>query len=121
MNRRNFIGSLGDAIQGLLYAFRKERNMRVHFIAAALAIAASLCLKIEKIELLFVLAAIFIVFIAELFNTALERVVDLSTEEYHPLARIVKIVGAGAVLAAVVFALLVAAVVFGDRLRSLFI
>jgi len=121
MNRKNFMRSMRDAVQGLLYALRHERNMRVHFIVAALAIAASLYLKIEKTEWLFVLTAVFMVIVAELFNTALERVVDLYTGDYHPLARIVKIVSAGAVLVAAIFAVLVAVLVFGDRVRLLFI
>jgi len=42
MKRRSFAKSMEDAVQVLLYAIRQERNMRFHFIAAALVIAASL-------------------------------------------------------------------------------
>jgi diacylglycerol kinase len=121
MNRKNFKKSMEDAVNGLLYAIRQERNMRFHFIAAALVIAASLYLKIEKTEWFFVLTAIFMVIITELFNTALEKVVDLCTEEHHPLAKIAKDVGAGAVMAAAIFAVLIAVLVLGPRLRAFFI
>ena len=116
MKRRTFLRSLNDAFQGVYFAARMERNMRFHLIAAALVLAASLYFKIEKIELLFVLTAIFIVIITELLNTALEKTVDLYTQEYHPLAEIVKHVAAGAVLCAAIFALIVAYLVFGDKI-----
>ena len=51
-------------------------------------------------------------------NTALERVVDLITEEYHPLARLVKDVAAGAVLIAAINSMVVGYLLFFDRLSS---
>lgn len=89
--------------------------MGLHVLAAAIAIAASFYFKVEKVELLFVVAAIFFVFTAEMLNTAMEATVDLLTDKYHILARIAKNVAAGAVLLAALFALIVAFFVFGDK------
>lgn len=116
MKNTTFAESLKDALHGLFYVIRSERNMSFHLIAAALALAASLYYKINRVELLFVISAIFLVIIAEMLNTALEKTVDLHTGAFHPLAGIAKRAAAGAVLCAVLFAIVVACLVFGDKL-----
>ncbi len=119
MKHKKFIRSFADALQGLLYAFRSERNLVIHCFATAAVLAASFMLQINRIELLFVLSAIFLVIISEMFNTALEAAVDLKTTKQHPLARTAKSVAAGAVLCAVLYALLVAWLVFAEKIRGL--
>jgi len=116
MKRKKFMRSMKDAVQGLLFVIRRERNMRFHLVAAVLVLAASLYFKIDRIELFFVLTAVFFVIIAEVFNTALEKAIDLFTTEYHPLAKIIKDIAAGAVLCSAVFAVIVAWLVFWDKL-----
>jgi diacylglycerol kinase (ATP) len=116
MNFKGIIKSFSCAFQGLLYTFRSQRNMGLHLLAAILALAASFYFKVERTEFLFVILAISLVFITELLNTALEAAVDLRTKKYHPLARIAKNVSAGAVLLAAFFALVVAFLVFADKL-----
>ena len=119
MKHKRFLCSLKSALQGIFSALRREKNMRLHLIGAAAALAASLYFKIERYELLFVLTAIALVLITEMLNTAIEAAVDLKTMEYRPLARLAKNVAAGAVLCAALFALIVGCVVFGSRLKNL--
>ncbi|RJX29601.1 MAG: diacylglycerol kinase family protein [Dethiobacter sp.] len=119
MKHTKLIKSFRDAFRGIIYAFRSERNLHLHLIGTVVALAASFYLKVEKFELLFVVTAIFLVFITEMINTAVEATVDLKTKQFHPLARIAKNVAAGAVLCAALFALVVAYVVFADRLKNL--
>lgn len=119
MKRQNLLESFLAAFQGIAYAVRQERNMRIHLAAGLLAIALSLYFQVEKWEFMFVLAAVFLVLITEMINTSLEKVVDLSTRTYNNLARTVKNVAAGAVFCAAVFALFVAWLVFWDRFLSL--
>ncbi len=118
MKHKNLLSSFFAAFQGIVFAVRRERNMRIHLIVALLVIAASLYFQVEKWELMFVFVAVFLVLVTEMINTALERVVDLSTQRYHHLAHTAKNVAAGAVLFAALFAIFVAGVVFGDRLRA---
>lgn len=120
MKRKKLLNSFLDAFSGLAYAFKTERNMNLHILGAAAALAASFYFRVTSFELLFVLTAIFGIFITEMINTSLEAVVDLKTEEYHPLARIAKNVAAGAVLCAALFALIVAYLVFAERVCGLF-
>ena len=121
MKKKKMLKSFKEACKGIIYALRSERNFCIHFLGAAAALAASFYFKVEKVELLFVITAIFLVFIAEMLNTAIEAVVDLKTKKIHPLARIAKNVAAGAVLCAALFALLIAYFVFAERLKDLWL
>lgn len=116
MKHKTFAGSLKDAFRGVIFVIRHERNMGFHILAAALALAASFYYKINRMEFLFVITAIFLVIITEMLNTAVETLADLYTREYHPLVGIAKKVAAGAVLGAAFFAVVVACLVFGDKL-----
>ncbi len=108
--------SFRDAMEGLREAWIKERNMRIHVLAAYLALSSSFLLKISGWEFLAVLLAIILVLMAELFNTSIEAVVDLASSSFHPLARIAKDAAAAGVLLASLPALAVGGLVFGPRL-----
>ncbi|NLJ55986.1 MAG: diacylglycerol kinase family protein [Firmicutes bacterium] len=120
MKRKYFLRSLMDALQGIVSAITREKNMKLHVAGAAVALAASFYFKVERFEFLFVCTAIALVFMTEMLNTAVEAAVDLKTEKFHPLARLAKNVAAGAVLCAAVFALVVGVIVFAGRLRNLY-
>ena len=109
---RNLLDSFGYAISGVLYALKTQRNMRIHFFVAFLVVATSRLLELEDSELLAVLFAIAFVMITEMVNTAVEAVVDMVTEKYHPLAKTAKNVAAGAVLIAAINAVVVGYIVF---------
>src|ERR671917_358858 len=82
----------------MISVVRTQRNMRFHVVAAVLVLVASLLVGVSKLELAILVLTILIVFVTEMFNTAMEFVVDLVTSEYHPLAKLAKDVSAGAVL-----------------------
>jgi diacylglycerol kinase (ATP) len=72
--------------------------MRIHFIAAIAVLLAVLFLKVSPVEFALLALSILAVLCAEMFNTAIEAVVDLVSPDYHPLAKIAKDTAAGAVL-----------------------
>ena len=117
MKSKSLIESFNYAVKGIIHALKTERNMRVHFAAAILVIFLSLFFDFTKLELLILFVTIAFVFIAEMFNTAIERTVDLITDQYHQLARIAKDVAAGGVLIAAINALVVGYLLFFDRLN----
>lgn len=119
MNPRKLVDSFKYALEGIIYCFRTQRNMRIHLSAAAIAVAASLVLRITRLELIIVLMTISIVITCELINTAIEKAVDTATEEYHPAAKVAKDVAAGAVLISAINAAAVGCIVFGPRLLSI--
>lgn len=118
-SRRSIIWSFNFAIEGIVWALRTQRNMRVHFAIAVLVTMAALLLGIERIGLIAVIFAIALVIITELLNTAIEAAVDVATERYDPLAKISKDVAAGAVLVSAVNALAVAYLVLFEPVRDL--
>ncbi|MTI84743.1 MAG: diacylglycerol kinase family protein [Firmicutes bacterium] len=115
---QNFAKSIGFlyAARGILYALKTQPNMRIHCLAAAVALLLAWVMGITGLELLWLILAIFMVIVTELLNTAVETVVDLLSPGYHPLARVAKDVAAGAVLMAALHSLVVAFFVFGRRM-----
>jgi diacylglycerol kinase (ATP) len=116
--KSNFWRSFVFAGQGVWHAVRHQRNMRVHLVAGVAAVVAGLILKISAVAWACVLLAIGLVLTAEMLNTVVESLVDLYTDEYHPLAKIAKDTAAGAVLVSSLAALGVALAVFLPRLIS---
>jgi diacylglycerol kinase len=114
--RSGFLRSFSFAGQGVWYVVRTQRNMRVHLLAAAAAVAASLVLRISAVDWACVLAAIGLVLTAEALNTVVEALVDLCTDKFHPVAKIAKDTAAGAVLISSTAALGVGIAVFLPRL-----
>ncbi len=108
-----------NAVAGIVYCIKTQKNIPIIFGFALLALIFSWWFSISKIELLFVLTAIFLVIITEVVNTAIERAIDLASEEYHPLARISKDAAAGAVLIAVIYSVLCGLIIFLPRVISL--
>jgi len=113
------IKSFSYAIEGMTFALTTQRNMRIHFSVAFLAMLLSLLFDLSKLEIVLVFFSIIMVVAAELFNTAVEAVVDLVTSDYHPLAKIAKDVAAAAVLLTAVHAVIVGFFVFFDKLFPL--
>lgn len=107
-----FIASFGFAFEGLWYAVRTQRNMRVHIGVALLAILIGIILRISPVEFALVFVAILIVFTAEMFNTVIELCVDLASPTYHDLAKIAKDVSAGAVLLSAMLSVVIGLFVF---------
>ncbi len=109
---KKFFKGFKFAFEGVIYALKTQINMRFHFAAAFAAIVLALFFSITLIEWFFILLSIALVISAELFNTAIEALTDLSTKEIHPLAKIAKDCAAGAVLIVSVFALIVGLLIF---------
>ncbi len=119
MSRRSFKMSLQDALSGLWYCLCTQRNMQAHLGVAVAVLVAAWLLKLSRLEWVLVLFAISLVVVAEMFNTALERTVDLFVDTYHPLARLAKHIAAGAVLVSALNAAAVGVLIFLPHLRML--
>jgi diacylglycerol kinase len=103
-------------MQGVANALRSERHMRFHAWATVIVVAAAIGLNVSAHDWLWLLAAIACVWITELVNTAVERVVDLASPHLHPLAKSAKDTAAGAVLVASLFAAIDGFIVLGPPL-----
>lgn len=98
MKKQSYAQAFRCAFAGLWHGFRYERNMRFHLLAAGIATALGWWVRLDAFEWVLLVLTIAAVFTAELFNTAIEAVVDLLSPEPHPLAKIAKDTAAGAVL-----------------------
>ena len=118
-NKRTFIDSVKDCINGLSFIMISEHNFQREIVLGILALIASYVLKISKIEFIIVLIAIALVMVSEIFNTAIEKVVDLYTKQYNEIARIAKDVSAFGVLTSCTFALIIGIIIFVPKIIEL--
>ncbi|MEJ2448125.1 MAG: diacylglycerol kinase family protein [Anaerolineales bacterium] len=104
------------ALDGLKQVFVSEPNARIHALITLAIIIAGWLFKISRLEWLSLALTVGLVWVAEIFNTAVEKLVDLASPEIHPAAKAVKDISAGAVLASAVTAVVVGILIFGPRL-----
>ena len=107
--------ALRYALRGIGFMLH-ERNARLLLAVTAVVVAGGLWLGLSRLEWCAAIAALALVWIAETLNTAVERLTDLVSPDYHPLAGRTKDVAAGAVLMAMLAAISIGIVVFGPRL-----
>ncbi|WP_374702793.1 MULTISPECIES: diacylglycerol kinase family protein [Bacillaceae] len=110
--RERFFRSFSFAWDGILTTFKTERNFQFHIVICILVTAASFFFHISLSEWIIVLFLMGGMLSLELMNTALERIVDLVTSEYHPLAKAGKDAAAGAVLIYAVLAVIIGLIIF---------
>ena len=113
---RSRMASFKYAFNGWWYVIRTQRNAWIHALASVAVIGISIWLKLERLEWALIIVAIAFVWTAEFFNTALEVIVDLATNDQHPLAKVGKDVGAAAVLIASITAAVIGIIVLGPPL-----
>jgi len=114
----SLIESFNFAFDGIIHVLRTQRNMRIHFLVAALVLVAALASGVEKLELIVLLLAIAFVLIAEMVNTAVEAAVDVATTSFDPMAKLAKDIAAGAVLIATAVAVAVGYLVFSGQVAT---
>jgi diacylglycerol kinase (ATP) len=105
----DIIGPFRVAMSGLVYTFKTQRHMRFHLYVVLAVIILGICLNLGLREMLVLMFTISLVLVAEMFNSAIEAVVDLITPNYHPMAKFAKDIAAGAVLITTIIALVVGA------------
>lgn len=113
--------SFGYAWKGIRCCVGKEQNLSFHLIATALTVTAGFLLDITRTDWTIVLLCIGVVIAAELFNSAIERLVDLVSPQRQPLAGQVKDIAAGAVLVCATTAAIIGLIVFVPYLTRFFL
>jgi len=111
-----FSESLKIAAKGFIYLFLYHRNMRIIFMSGFLALLFGLYFKLKGIELVALCITVTIVFIAEIFNTAIEMIMDILKPHYHIRIKLVKDIAAAVVLLASLNAVAVGFILFYKRL-----
>lgn len=116
MRATSLWASFRFAFAGLFYIVRTQRNARIHLLIAALAVAAGLWLGLDRMSWAVLILTMGFVFSIEVLNTVIETLVDLTSPEIHPLAKIAKDAAAAAVLVAALIAVIVGLIVLGPPL-----
>ena len=113
---KKLINSFKYAIEGFISSFKTERNMKIHVLAMAVVVALGFYLKLNLTEWCIVTLAIALVIGAELFNTAIETIVDMVSPEKNPKAKLAKDISAAAVLCFAIGATIVGVVIFLSKI-----
>jgi diacylglycerol kinase len=112
INVPKFLRSVPFALKGLVALVRSENNARIHLAATGVVVVAGVVFQVSGHDWLWLTLAVTLVWLTEAVNTALEKLVNLVSPDYHPLAGQVKDLAAAAVLLSALFALVVAGIVF---------
>ena len=118
MKLKKLIDSFNHAINGIIDTVRTERNMKIHLTVALGVFLACFFFDVSKLEFLVLAITITMVIAAEMINTAIEAAIDMTTNYYHPLAKVAKNAAAGAVFITAINAIVVGYVIFWDKLSD---
>lgn len=119
MKFKKFTDSFNYAIEGIIYAIKTQKNMKIHMFIAIVVLVLSLFFNFTKLEMLILFFTITLVIVLEMINTAIEATIDVLANYYHPLAKIAKNVAAGAVLISAVNAVIVGYLLFFEKLKPI--
>jgi diacylglycerol kinase (ATP) len=108
----SLLDSFNYAFEGIIHVLRTQRNLRIHFLAAVLVFGGAVAVGVTRLQLIALVLAIAFVLVAEMLNTAIEGVIDVSTTSFDPNAKLAKDIAAGAVLIASITALAIGFLVF---------
>ena len=108
------------AWKGIMTCAGHEQNITFHLIVAILVVVAGFVFDITKSEWAAVVICIGMVITAELFNSSIERLVDMVSPQWQKIAGEVKDIAAGAVLVTAVAAAIVGIIVFLPYLLAIF-
>lgn len=106
------------AFQGILFIIKNEKNTWIHLPASVFAIFLIFLLKFNYIESLFLLSAIFLVWISEIFNSAIEYTLDYFHPEKNSKIKIIKDISAAGVLLSAIYALIVAVIMIISKITN---
>jgi diacylglycerol kinase len=120
MSVKSFITSrilaFGHAFRGWWYVLKTQHNAWIHSLFATVVFFIGLWVGLTPLDWAIIVLTIAMVFTAEFINTAIEAVVDLAMPVHHPLAKVGKDVGAGAVLVAALAGIVIGLLIIGPPL-----
>ena len=101
----SFLKSFSYAMEGFVTAVKTERNIKVMLAAGVCTVIAGCIVGLDIAEWATIIICCGLVIHGELCNTAMEAIVDLATQELHPLAASVYVLSiTAAIVGLLVFA-----------------
>ena len=117
---KRVLRSFKFSFDGLKYAYLHEQSLVLHVLVMVIIVTCGVGFKITPMQWVITLVMGALILVAELFNTSIEAVVDMVTEEFHPLAKIAKDTASAACFIADITAAGMWLVVFVPKIISLF-
>ena len=117
-SRHHIVKKFGCAFRGITEAITIDNSFKYHFVAALLAVAAGLLLRISEAEWIAIIIVIAMVLVAEMFNTVCEIIMKMFTNEYHELVKKLLDISAGAVLFASIAAFVIGIIIFSNNFNN---
>ena len=108
------------AFNGIAYLYKTQPNLWIHTVVMFVALGLNIVLKISLTEWAIILIVMAMVLVGEIFNTAIELIVDFISPEYNKKAGIIKDVAAGGVLLTVFVAVIVGFLIYLPKIINLF-
>ena len=113
---KKLLYSFKYAFQGIYSSFKSERNMKIHIFIMTLVILLGTLLKISLVEWFVCIILFAIVIAGELFNTAVETVVDMISPNINEKAKLAKDISAGGVLVLAIGAAIIGLFIFVPKI-----
>jgi Diacylglycerol kinase len=113
------LSSFKYAFDGIFTMIKEEHNSRIHLFAAVLAILLGIFLGLNVIEWSLIIIIISLVFITELVNSAIEKIVDIIDPEMNPRIKIIKDFAAASVLISAFISVIIGGFIFIPKLIEL--
>ena len=114
------VDSFKYAFTGISTTVKSEINMKIHLLIMTLVIIAGIILQIKVSEWKTCVILFSLVIAGELFNTAIEAIVDMVMPDYHPKAKLAKDAAAGGVLVLAIGSAIIGSMIFIPKLIILF-
>lgn len=115
---KNLFQAFCHSIEGIEYAFKSEKSLKIEFVCTILAIFLGILLELTCIEFAIVFLTIGVVLLAEFINTAIEIILDLYSQEYNEKIKLAKDIASGAVLIVSIASVMVAAFLFLPKILN---
>ena len=118
--KRTWRRKFDDAFRGIFQSIRQQSSYRVHFFFALIVPIVALLLKLQLLEWCFVILLIAMVIAAEMFNSAIESLSRIITDQYDERIRQALDIASGGVLVISIFAAILGTVIFATAFLRLF-
>ena len=115
---KTFFSATKNALNGIIHAFKTEKNLRNDYVIGALVLFVSLFFNLTRVELICLVITIGFVIFAEMINSTVEYIVNLITTDYNLDAKAAKDIAAGGVLISSIISVIVAYLLFVDKIRQ---
>jgi diacylglycerol kinase len=105
---------------GFLHLLKSENNFKFHLLVTILVVFLAAVFRVSKLEWALLVFQISFVFMAEAFNTSIEKLCDFNTRDFNKEIGVVKDLAAAGVLIAAISSIIIAVLIFGERILNLF-